>query len=160
MPPDAKEGRKAALEQRRVRNLLGLPDPGAHSTVVPNLNRKSPLERKIIAQAAKKTAEFVQAELDTIEQQSLKVDADTSTSEVALDNTRHALLNINQVLRKYYYAEDAGLLDVKKDRLIVDAANQTLRTLARVHEAYLRGQNTDRLGQILSEIRKMETGEK
>jgi hypothetical protein len=143
----------AAHEQRRVRKALGLPDPGTYAAP-----KRSPLERRIIASAAVETAEFMQGQLETIERDAEKLPVDMSTSELALDNTVQALRVVNKVLRKYN-AMNADDMDVKQDRLAVDAANQTMRTLARVHEAYLRGQNTDRLGQILSEIRKMD-GEK
>lgn len=139
--------------QRRVRRVLGIPDPIARDGKARQLPEKQ--EREIIHAAAIDATQFVENEA----QNALTVlgREPETISELALDNTLYASKVLNQILKKYDAAiRNSDEIDLKRDRLAADVANATMRTLARVHEVHLRGQSTDRLAQILAEIKELE----
>lgn len=139
--------------QRRVRRVLGIPDPIARDGKARQLPEKQ--EREIIHAAAIDATQFVENEA----QNALTVlgREPETISELALDNTLYASRVLNQILKKYDRAiRNSDAIDLKRDRLAADVANATMRTLARVHEVHLRGQSTDRLAQILAEIKELE----
>lgn len=139
--------------QRRVRKALGLPDPTARKGATP----RHPREQQIIHEAAIETVSFIEREAEKVALTGKDSDAMT-IAELALDNTLYASRVLNQILRKYQHAiKSSSEIDLKRDRLAADVANATMRTLARVHEVHLRGQNTDRLAQILAEIKELES---
>lgn len=138
--------------QRILRGRMGMKKRGSGGA----------LERKIIAQAAIDTISFIEEEAEaahTANGLALKSPDDMSISELALDNTLFASRNINTFLRMGYAIQQRNgeEIDLKLTRLLMETSNATMRTLARVHEAYLAGAKVDRLGQILEEIKRLES---
>lgn len=137
--------------QRIVRGRLGMKKRGSGGA----------LERKIIAHAAMETIQFVEDEAEAAHSANGLVSKHPdkmSISELALDNTLFASRNINLFLRTAYAIQQKNgeEVDLKLARLTMETSNATIRSLARVHEAYLAGAKVDRLGQILEEIKRLE----
>ena len=140
--------------QRILRGRLGMKKRGSGGA----------LERRIIAHAAIETIQFVEDEAEaahTANGLMIKDPDEMSISELALDNTLFASRNINLFLRTGYETQqqaikDGEAVDLKLARLLMETSNATIRSLARVHEAYLAGAKVDRLGQILEEIKRLE----
>lgn len=137
---------------RQVRKQLELPDPSA-----PTIQR-APNEQEVLTEAAIEVISFIAGETDKLVPAEGKSADEMTIAELALDNTMLASQTVNAVLRKYRHAPDTGdaAFDLKRDTMAGQLANSTIRTLARVHEAWLRGQNTDRLAQILDQIRELD----
>ena len=137
--------------QRILRGRLGMKKRGSGGE----------LERRIIAHAAIETIQFVEDEAEAAHSANglmIKDPDEMSISELALDNTLFASRNINHFLRTAYAIQQKSGedVDLKLARLTMETSNATIRSLARVHEAYLAGAKVDRLGQILEEIKRLE----
>lgn len=146
---------KVAHRMREVRKQLELPDPSAFAGT---LGPRAPDEQEVLTSAALDVLTYIAEETEKLTPEEVKPASEMTIAELALDNTMLASQTVNAVLRKYKDAPDTGdpAFDLKRDTMAGHLANSTIRTLARVHEAWLRGQNTDRLALILDQIRELD----